>query len=271
MSIFATGVALNLGNPKTPLFYVALLPNVVGTSLASAHLGILIAVILAVEIVVIGGHVVLAGRARSLLRTPRIVRRVNRAAPASRSSPRADVRFVAGLFPALCLGLIDDLAKKGDVTAKGPPSCRRGADPCLRPTPDKKFFNVDIASSGQCVEMCPEIAVGGFDHGFQLGELQGLAPFQRVQDGHDPETRTLVDNVVGAHQWLQCGKALACRRVTRQSLPAGVTCLCMTEIEGAIGLRDRILCYTEYSVNQKAAARNMLDKVIFRSGVASRS
>lgn len=80
LSIFATGVALNLGNPKMPLFYVALLPNVVGTSLASAHLGILIAVILAVEIVVIGGHVVLAGRARSLLRTPRIVRRVNRAA-----------------------------------------------------------------------------------------------------------------------------------------------------------------------------------------------
>ncbi|TJX49356.1 MAG: LysE family translocator, partial [Mesorhizobium sp.] len=70
----------NLGNPKMPLFYVALLPNVVGTSLTSAHLGILIAVILAVEIVVIGGHVVLAGRARSLLRTPRIVRRVNRAA-----------------------------------------------------------------------------------------------------------------------------------------------------------------------------------------------
>jgi threonine/homoserine/homoserine lactone efflux protein len=31
--VFATGVALNLGNPKMPLFYVALLPNVVGPSL----------------------------------------------------------------------------------------------------------------------------------------------------------------------------------------------------------------------------------------------
>ncbi|ETA72245.1 MULTISPECIES: LysE family translocator [Mesorhizobium] len=80
LTIFATGVALNLGNPKMPLFYVALLPNVVGASLTPAHLGILVAVILAVEIVVIGGHVLLAGRARSLLRTPRIVRRVNRAA-----------------------------------------------------------------------------------------------------------------------------------------------------------------------------------------------
>lgn len=37
-------------------------------------------VILAVEVVVIGGHVILAGRARGLLRTPKIVRRVNRAA-----------------------------------------------------------------------------------------------------------------------------------------------------------------------------------------------
>ena len=80
LTIFATGVALNLGNPKMPLFYVALLPNVVGASLTSAHLGILVAVILAVEIVVIGGHVLLAGRVRGLLRTPRIVRRVNRAA-----------------------------------------------------------------------------------------------------------------------------------------------------------------------------------------------
>ncbi|TRC76410.1 LysE family translocator [Mesorhizobium sp. WSM4310] len=80
LTIFATGVALNLGNPKMPLFYVALLPNVVGASLTPAHLGILVAVILAVEIVVIGGHVLLAGRARSLLRTPSIVRRVNRAA-----------------------------------------------------------------------------------------------------------------------------------------------------------------------------------------------
>jgi threonine/homoserine/homoserine lactone efflux protein len=80
LTIFATGVALNLGNPKMPLFYVALLPNVVGASLDAGHLGVLMMVILAIEVVVIGGHVILAGRARSLLRTPKIVRRVNRAA-----------------------------------------------------------------------------------------------------------------------------------------------------------------------------------------------
>jgi threonine/homoserine/homoserine lactone efflux protein len=80
LAVFATGVALNLGNPKMPLFYVALLPNVVGSSLTPGHLAALAAVILAVEVVVIGGHVILAGRARKLLRTPIVVRRVNRAA-----------------------------------------------------------------------------------------------------------------------------------------------------------------------------------------------
>ncbi|TBN08021.1 LysE family translocator [Agrobacterium cavarae] len=79
-SIFVTGFVLNLGNPKMPLFYVALLPNVVGTSLTVDHLAALAAVILCVEVVVIGGHVLLAVRARKLLRSERIVRRVNRVA-----------------------------------------------------------------------------------------------------------------------------------------------------------------------------------------------
>lgn len=95
-SVFATGVALNLSNPKMPLFYVALLPNVVGASLTLNQIGVLTAVILAVEVVVIGGHVILASRARKLLRNARTVRRVNRAAggvmigPASPSLQRAD-------------------------------------------------------------------------------------------------------------------------------------------------------------------------------------
>lgn len=80
LAVFATGVALNLGNPKMPLFYIALLPNVVGASLTPGHVAALAAVILVVEAVVIGGHVVLAGRARRLLRTPAMVRRVNRTA-----------------------------------------------------------------------------------------------------------------------------------------------------------------------------------------------
>ena len=79
-SVFATGIALNLGNPKMPLFYVALLPNIVGASLTLDHLAALTAVVVAVEAVVIGGHVALAVRARALLREPKVIRRVNRTA-----------------------------------------------------------------------------------------------------------------------------------------------------------------------------------------------
>ncbi|MEH3145260.1 MAG: LysE family translocator [Methylobacterium frigidaeris] len=77
---FATGLALNLGNPKMPLFYVALLPGVVGPSLTSAQVGLLAGIIVAVEIAVVGGHVVLAQRLRTVLRSPRAVRHANRAA-----------------------------------------------------------------------------------------------------------------------------------------------------------------------------------------------
>ncbi len=77
---FLTGIALNLGNPKMPLFYLALLPNVVGAALAPAQVAILAAVILAVEALVIGGHVLLAGRLRRALRTRAAVRRANRIA-----------------------------------------------------------------------------------------------------------------------------------------------------------------------------------------------
>lgn len=77
---WATGLALNLGNPKMPLFYIALLPTVVGSRLTAADVAELAAVILIVEAVVIGGHVLLAGRLRRLLRTPAAVRRLNRTA-----------------------------------------------------------------------------------------------------------------------------------------------------------------------------------------------
>jgi len=80
LPIFLTGVALNLGNPKMPLFYLALLPHVVGPALSLAQVTQLGLVIIVVEAIVIGGHVLLAGRARRWLRTPRAVRRMNRAA-----------------------------------------------------------------------------------------------------------------------------------------------------------------------------------------------
>jgi threonine/homoserine/homoserine lactone efflux protein len=76
--VFATGILLNLGNPKMPLFYVALLPNIVGPSLTWVQVAELAVIILVVEVIVVGGHVFFASRARHLLRTPAIVRRVNR-------------------------------------------------------------------------------------------------------------------------------------------------------------------------------------------------
>ena len=80
LKIFLTGVALNLGNPKMPLFYLALLPNFVGASLTLSQVGLLAAIIVAVEFLVVGGHVLLASRARTALKTPKVLRRMNRAA-----------------------------------------------------------------------------------------------------------------------------------------------------------------------------------------------
>lgn len=80
LAVFATGIALNLGNPKMPLFYLALLPHVVGPVLMPGDLALLGLIIVAVEAIVIGGHVLLATKARLLLRTPRAVRRMNRGA-----------------------------------------------------------------------------------------------------------------------------------------------------------------------------------------------
>lgn len=79
LKAFLTGIALNLGNPKMPLFYMALLPHVVGSQLTVAEGGALALIILMVEVVVIGAHVIAASRARKMLRNPAVMRRVNRA------------------------------------------------------------------------------------------------------------------------------------------------------------------------------------------------
>jgi threonine/homoserine/homoserine lactone efflux protein len=80
LSTYLTGVALNLGNPKMPLFYLAILPNVVGPSLTPADLLQLLAVILAIEAVVIGFYAGLAVKARGLASRPTFLRRLNKAA-----------------------------------------------------------------------------------------------------------------------------------------------------------------------------------------------
>ncbi|OLP61328.1 RhtB family transporter [Xaviernesmea oryzae] len=81
--LFATGFMLNLTNPKMPIFYLALLPGVLGTRMLTlADTLQLILVILLVELVVVGFHVFAAHRARHLIATPRRLRQLNRSAGA---------------------------------------------------------------------------------------------------------------------------------------------------------------------------------------------
>ena len=79
MKMFLTGLAVTLGNPKIMLFYIALLPTIVDlegvTSTGWLQLTVtLLAVIAVVDIT----YVVLATRARVLLRSPNAVRFANR-------------------------------------------------------------------------------------------------------------------------------------------------------------------------------------------------
>jgi threonine/homoserine/homoserine lactone efflux protein len=77
--LFVTALFLALGNPKIMVFYLALLPSLV--DLAAVTFGgylALVAVTFAVLTVVDGSYVLLAGRMRRLLASPRALRLVNR-------------------------------------------------------------------------------------------------------------------------------------------------------------------------------------------------
>lgn len=80
LRMFAAGLALTLGNPKIMVFYLALLPTILDlgqvTVLGWAELTLTMALVLvAIDL----GWVLLATRARSLLRSPRAMRIANRA------------------------------------------------------------------------------------------------------------------------------------------------------------------------------------------------
>ena len=78
-TLFLGGLAVALGNPKVMVFYLALLPNLIDlnrvTLLGYAEL---VAVTACVLTVVDGSYIVLAARARRLLRSARAMRMVNR-------------------------------------------------------------------------------------------------------------------------------------------------------------------------------------------------
>lgn len=77
--LFLGSLMLTLGNPKTMVFFLALLPTVVQLdSLSLAGYLEIAAVISVVLPVVLGAYVMAAVRARRLLQSPRAVRLVNR-------------------------------------------------------------------------------------------------------------------------------------------------------------------------------------------------
>lgn len=77
--IWLTGLVLALGNPKTMLFYVALLPGVVGLDGLSLHDALILAALVIVVVgAVLAAYVLLAERLRRHLHSPVALRRVNR-------------------------------------------------------------------------------------------------------------------------------------------------------------------------------------------------
>ena len=79
--LFLGSLALTLGNPKTMLFFVALLPSVVSleTFTPTAYLQVSIAILIILPLVMLA-YALLATQARQLFRQPRSIRLLNRGA-----------------------------------------------------------------------------------------------------------------------------------------------------------------------------------------------
>ena len=90
--LFLAGLAINLGNPKNVVFFLALLPSVVDldtlTALGFAELAALIVVIASS---VLAAYAVCAGRARRLFTSRRAIRFVNRGSAAVMAGTAAAV------------------------------------------------------------------------------------------------------------------------------------------------------------------------------------
>lgn len=76
---FSAGLLVTLGNPKTIIFYLALLPNLIDlSSITRLDFVALVAITFAVLVVVLLPYIGAAGRARLLLQTPRALKALNR-------------------------------------------------------------------------------------------------------------------------------------------------------------------------------------------------
>jgi threonine/homoserine/homoserine lactone efflux protein len=78
-ALFLAGAAINLGNPKAMIFFLALLPTAVNletlSPLGFAELAAIVAVVVSV---VFAFYAAMAARARRLLSSPRAIRLLNR-------------------------------------------------------------------------------------------------------------------------------------------------------------------------------------------------
>ena len=90
---FAAGFALTMGNPKTIVFYLALLPTVVPLDRPITPLGFFeLTIIVVVVLLAIGsGYAALAAWAREVFTSPRAIRRMNRTAGVIMASAAAFV------------------------------------------------------------------------------------------------------------------------------------------------------------------------------------
>lgn len=78
---FWLGGAIALGNPKAILFHASLMPLLMDvTRLTLADALVIVAIVAAVNLVIMSGYALLAGRAARWLRTPARIRAVNRVA-----------------------------------------------------------------------------------------------------------------------------------------------------------------------------------------------
>jgi len=92
LQLFAGSLALTLANPKTMIFFLALLPTVV--ELEQLTIAGFLEVVAAISLVlplVLGAYVVLASRARRMFRSPSAVRRINRGTGAAMACAAAAV------------------------------------------------------------------------------------------------------------------------------------------------------------------------------------
>lgn len=79
LRLFFGSLALTMGNPKTMVFFLAVLPSVVQLEELSVVAFLEIAAVISVVLpLVLGGYVLAAVRARRMLQSPRAVRLVNR-------------------------------------------------------------------------------------------------------------------------------------------------------------------------------------------------